>query len=143
MKCVIPVNGKGTSHFVGSNEEGNNRRMVLYPGMCSVARPGSSKLPCKNTLYCHYSLRNRNFSKLRGEATLSIPLLSFFTICKNTKTSQQSCRPLRNTGWDLKFPLKKTNNWQKGYSFKGAKSWNGLSAGAQWEPYLTFQSYTL
>ena len=32
---------------------------------------------------------------------------------------------------DLKLPLKKTNNGQQGYSFRGAKSWNGLSAGAK------------
>ena len=45
------------------------------------------------------------------------------------RNSQQSCRALRNTDRDLKLPLKKTktNNGQLGYSFKGAKSWNGLS----------------
>ena len=37
---------------------------------------------------------------------------------------------LRKTDRDLKLPLKKTNNGQKGYSFRVAKSWNGLSAGA-------------
>ena len=37
---------------------------------------------------------------------------------------------LRDTDKDLKLPLRKINNGQKGYSFRGAKSWNGLSAGA-------------
>ena len=40
------------------------------------------------------------------------------------------------------LPLKKTNNGQKGFSFKGAKSWNGLSAGAKCAPSLaSFKSY--
>ena len=58
------------------------------------------------------------------------------------RKSQQSCRALRNTGRDLKLPLKKTNNGQKGYSFRGAKLWNGLSAGAKCAPSLaSFKSY--
>ena len=36
------------------------------------------------------------------------------------RNSQQSCRTLRNTDRDLKLPLKRTNNGQKGYSFRGA-----------------------
>ena len=37
---------------------------------------------------------------------------------------------------------KKTNNGQKGYSFRGAKSWNGFSAGAKGVPSLaSFKSY--
>ena len=56
--------------------------------------------------------------------------------------SQQSCRALRNTDRDLKLPLKKANNGQKGYSFRGAKSWNGLSAGAKCISSLaSFKSY--
>ena len=58
------------------------------------------------------------------------------------RNSQQSCRTLRNTDRDLKLPLKKTNNGQKGYSFRGAKSWSGLSAGAKRAPSLaSFKSY--
>ena len=58
------------------------------------------------------------------------------------RNSQQSCRALRNTDRDLKLPLKRTNNGQRGYSFRGAKSWNGLSAGAKCAPSLaSFKSY--
>ena len=35
--------------------------------------------------------------------------------------SQQSFRALRNNDRNLKFPLKKANNGQKGYSFRGGK----------------------
>ena len=52
------------------------------------------------------------------------------------QNSQQSCQALRNTDGDLKLPLKKSNNGQKGYSFRSAKSWNGLSAGAKRAPAL-------
>ena len=58
------------------------------------------------------------------------------------RNSQQSCRALRNTDRDLKLPLKRTNNGQKGYSFRGAKSWNSLSAGAKCAPSLaSFKTY--
>ena len=50
------------------------------------------------------------------------------------RNSQQSCRTLRNTDRDLKLPLKGANNGQKGYSFRGAKLWNGLSAGTKRAP---------
>ena len=47
-----------------------------------------------------------------------------------------------NPDRDLKLPLKRTNNGQKGYSFRGAKSWNGLSAGAKCAPSLaSFKTY--
>ena len=52
------------------------------------------------------------------------------------QNSQQSCQGLRNTDGDLKLPLKQSNNGQKGYSFRSAKSWNGLSAGAKRAPAL-------
>ena len=58
------------------------------------------------------------------------------------RNSQRSCRALRKTDRDLKLPLKRTNNGQKGYSFRGAKSWNGLSVGAKCAPSLaSFKSY--
>ena len=58
------------------------------------------------------------------------------------RNSQQSCRALRNTDRDLKLSLKKTNIGQKGFPFRGAKSWNGLSAGAKRAPALaSFKSY--
>ena len=51
-------------------------------------------------------------------------------------------RPLRNTDRDLKLPLKKPDNGQKGYSFRTAKPWSGLSAGAKRAPSLAaFKSY--
>jgi len=58
------------------------------------------------------------------------------------RNSQQSCRALRHTDRDLKLPLKKINNGQNRYSFRGAKSWNSLSAGAKCAPSLaSFKSY--
>ena len=56
--------------------------------------------------------------------------------------AQKSFRALRNSDRDLKLPLKKTKNGQKGYSFRGAKSGNGLSAGAKFAPSLaSFKSH--
>ena len=56
--------------------------------------------------------------------------------------SQSSYRPLRNNYRDLKLPLKKSDNRQKGYSFRGAKSWIGLSAADTLAPSLAvFKSY--
>ena len=45
-----------------------------------------------------------------------------------TKTSQLTSRKLRNSATDLRIPKKKSTNGQKCFSFRGAKSWNGLSA---------------
>ena len=45
-----------------------------------------------------------------------------------TKTSQLTSRNLRNSATDLRVPKKKSANGQKCFSFRGAKSWNGLSA---------------
>ena len=45
-----------------------------------------------------------------------------------TKTSQLTSRNLRNSETDLRVPKKKSPNGQKCFSFRGAKSWNGLSA---------------
>ena len=45
-----------------------------------------------------------------------------------TKTSQLTSRNLRNPATDLRVPKKKSTNGQKCFSFRGAKSWNGLSA---------------
>ena len=45
-----------------------------------------------------------------------------------TKTSQLTSRNLRNTATDLRLPKKNSKNGQKCFSFRGAKSWNGLSA---------------
>ena len=45
-----------------------------------------------------------------------------------TKTSQLTSRNLRNSATDLRVPKKKSTNGQKCFSFRGAKSWNGLSA---------------
>ena len=47
-----------------------------------------------------------------------------------TRNSRCSSRALRNTQSDLKLPLKKTSSGQNGFSFGGAKAWNGLSAAA-------------
>ena len=45
-----------------------------------------------------------------------------------TKTSQLTSRNLRNSATDLKIPKKKSTNGQRCFSFRGAKSWNGMSA---------------
>ena len=45
-----------------------------------------------------------------------------------TKTSQLTSRNLRNSATDLRIPKKKSTIGQKCFSFRGAKSWNGLSA---------------
>ena len=45
-----------------------------------------------------------------------------------TKTSQVSSRNLRNTATDLRLPKKNSKNGQKCFSFRGARSWNGLTA---------------
>ena len=45
-----------------------------------------------------------------------------------TKTSQLTSKNLRNTATDLRLPKKNSKNGQKCFSFRGAKSWNGLSA---------------
>ena len=45
-----------------------------------------------------------------------------------TKTSQLTSRNLRNSATDLRIPKKNSTNGQKCFSFRCAKSWNGLSA---------------
>ena len=97
---------------------------------------GAVSYPAEIHFTVTFTLRNRNL--LREEATLSIPLLSFSQFVKISKLLNNLVDTYETTGWDFKLPLKKMDNGQKGYSFTGAKSWNGLSAGAQWEPYLTF-----
>ena len=52
------------------------------------------------------------------------------------QNSQQPCTALRNIDRDLEFPLKNPRKWSKGYLFRGAKSWNGLSASAKRAPAL-------
>ena len=45
-----------------------------------------------------------------------------------TKTSQLTSRNLRNTATDLRLPKKNSKNGQECFSFRGARSWNGLTA---------------
>ena len=45
-----------------------------------------------------------------------------------TKISQPTSRKLRNTATDLRLPKKNSKNGQKCFSFRGARSWNGLTA---------------
>ena len=45
-----------------------------------------------------------------------------------TKTSQLTSHNLRNSATDLRIPKKNSTNGQKCFSFRGAKSWNGLTA---------------
>ena len=45
-----------------------------------------------------------------------------------TKTSQLTSRNLRNTATDLRLPKKNSKDGQKCFSFRGARSWNGLTA---------------
>ena len=45
-----------------------------------------------------------------------------------TKTSQLTSMNLRNTATDLRLPKKNSKNGQKCFSFRGARSWNGLTA---------------
>ena len=51
-----------------------------------------------------------------------------------TRNSHCSSRALRNTQKYLKLPLKKTSSGQNGFSFRGAKARNGLSAAAKKAP---------
>ena len=51
-----------------------------------------------------------------------------------TRTSHCSSRAPRNTQSDLKLPSKRTSSGQNGFSFRGAKVWNGLSAAAEKAP---------
>ena len=94
------------------------------------------------------SLGLRSISELNENELKLITFKSLNDLAPNyfrhllIRDSQQSHRALRNTDRDLKLPLKKTDNGQKGYSFRGAKLWNGLSAGAKRAPSLaTFKSY--
>ena len=41
--------------------------------------------------------------------------------------SQNAIKELRNTKTDLKFPLLKSSNGQKCFSYRGARLWNNLS----------------
>ena len=45
-----------------------------------------------------------------------------------TRNSHCSSYSLRNTGIDLRLPMKRSNNGQKCFSYRGAKLWNSLSA---------------
>ena len=45
-----------------------------------------------------------------------------------TRNSHCSSYSLRNTGTDLRLPMKRSNNGQKCFSYRGAKLWNSLSA---------------
>ena len=45
-----------------------------------------------------------------------------------TQNSLCSSYSLRNTGTDLRLPMKRSSNGQRCFSFRGAKLWNGLSA---------------
>ena len=45
-----------------------------------------------------------------------------------TKKSKLNSRNLRNTSTDLRLQKKNSKNGQKCFSFRGARSWNGLSA---------------
>ena len=44
------------------------------------------------------------------------------------RNSHCSSYSLRNTGTDLRLPMKRSNNGQKCFSYRGAKLWNSLSA---------------
>ena len=45
-----------------------------------------------------------------------------------TRNLHCSSYSLRNTGTDLRLPMKRSNNGQKCFSYRGAKLWNSLSA---------------
>ena len=45
-----------------------------------------------------------------------------------TRKSLYSSYSLRNTGTDLRLPMKRSTNGQKCFSYRGAKLWNSLSA---------------
>ena len=45
-----------------------------------------------------------------------------------TEKSKLNSRNLRNTSTDLRLQKKNSKNGQKCFSFRGARSWNGLSA---------------
>ena len=45
-----------------------------------------------------------------------------------TRNSLCSSYSLRNTGTDLRLPMKRSNNGQKCFSYRGAKLWNSLPA---------------
>ena len=47
------------------------------------------------------------------------------------KNTFNTTRSLRNINADLRLPLKSSANRQKCFSFKGARSWNGLSTHAK------------
>ena len=67
------------------------------------------------------------------------PKLSWATSNSN---SQKSCRAIKNADRDLELALKRTRNGQKGFSFRGAKLLNDLSANARSVPSLaSFKSY--
>ena len=51
-----------------------------------------------------------------------------------TRNSHCSSRALRNTQRDLKLPLKNTSSGQNGFSFRGAKARNGISAALRKAP---------
>ena len=52
------------------------------------------------------------------------------------KNSTRNTRKLRNTETDLLLPLRKTNNGQKGISFRGPKLWNQLEHNVKYAPSL-------
>ena len=47
------------------------------------------------------------------------------------RTSQLTSWNLRNSATDLRLPKKNSKNGQKCFSFRGAKTWNALSAGGK------------
>ena len=61
-------------------------------------------------------------------------------ISKNLFTHNSHCfsRAIRNTQSDLKLPLKMTSSGENGFSFRGAKAWNGLSAAAKKAPSVKY-----
>ena len=110
--------------YINRLQELQNRavRMITNSAFDTPAKPLLAKLGLRSI-----SELNENELKLITYKSLN-DLAPNYLRQLLIRNSQQSCRALRNTDRDLKLPLKKFNDGQKGYSFRGAKSWNGLSA---------------
>ena len=56
-----------------------------------------------------------------------------------TRNSLCSSYRLRNTGTDLRLPMKRSNNGQKCFPYRGAKIWNSLPADSKQALSVSFQ----
>ena len=94
----------------------------MYADDASLYLRGASLAQLNETI--NKDLNLRSISELNENELKLVTFKSLNDLAPNCleqfqiRNSQESYRPLRNTDRDLKLPMKKTDNGQKGYSFR-------------------------